>query len=63
MPANILSGILTEIGGDIDELLAALEGLKGGASAAQMEALIAQARAIGDKVPEPVEEPPVEPAP
>lgn len=55
--AQVLGGILVEIGGDLDELLARLEELAGGATAEEMAELIAQARAIGDKVPEP--EPPV----
>ncbi len=52
-PAGQLGTILTEIGGDIDELIAALEAKAGGATAAEMAELLVQARAIGDKVPEP----------
>ena len=54
-----IKALIAEIGGDLDEVIAKLEN-SGGLSAAEAQEIADSLRLIGDKVPEPVEPPPVE---
>ncbi len=55
-----IKALIAEIAGDLDEVIAKLEGATGGLTAAEAQEIADLLKPIAEKVPEPVE-PPVEP--